>query len=84
LGEIPLAMGIISLALVIGLWRLKPWAFWATIVLQAISVVVYLLELANPQTIVGLDVLYMVPSIVILLYFLIDVRVRDAFRIAIV
>ncbi len=39
LGWIPLAIGIISFIVAWGLWTLKPWAYWVTLILEIINII---------------------------------------------
>jgi hypothetical protein len=82
LGGIPLAIGIITLIFVIGLWTLKRWAFWLTIIVEAITLLRHVFEFTRPNPIVGQIVPGMIIPVIILLYFLLDPYVRKAFRIS--
>ena len=81
LGGASLLIGILTLIFAIGLWLLKRWAFWLTIIFQVISLIRHGLEFthANYNTVTA--VIGLVIPVVILLYFLVDVNVRRAFRV---
>ena len=81
LGGISLAIGILTLIFAVGLWLLKRWAFWLTIIIQIISLVRHALEFTRPHPDTLSIVLGMLIPVVILLYFLLDPNVRRAFRI---
>lgn len=77
-----LILGVIELVLAWGLWTLRPWAFWATVILEIIGLANAILGLFNSNNSRGLasDILNIVVPIVILVYFLVDRDVRAAFR----
>jgi len=81
LGGIPLAIGIITLIFVIGLWALKRWAFWLTVIVEAITLLRHALEFTRPNALAAQIVPGMIIPIIILIYFLLDPYVRKAFRI---
>ena len=39
LGIISLILGVLYLVLAWGLWTLKPWAFWGTVILEALTLI---------------------------------------------
>src|SRR5512133_3762682 len=41
LGWFPLLIGIIELVLAWGLWTLKPWAYWGTLVVEIVNILVH-------------------------------------------
>src|SRR5579859_6404385 len=41
LGWFPLVLGIIALVLAWGLWTLKPWAYWGTLVVEIVIILVH-------------------------------------------
>ncbi len=82
LGGIPLAIGIITLIFVIGLWTLKRWAFWLTIIVEVITLIRHALEFTQPNASVVQIVLGMIIPVIILLYFLLDPYVRRAFHVS--
>ncbi len=79
LGGISLVIGILTLIFAIGLWTLKRWAFWLTVIIEFISLVRHLLEFTHPTTSTVNILLGMIIPVVILLYFLVDSHVRNAF-----
>lgn len=83
LGGISIIVGILTLIFAWGLWTLKRWAFWLTIVIEVISLIRHLLDFVhsnNSTGIVGLVIGIALP-VIILLYFLVDPYVRRAFRV---
>lgn len=72
-----LILGILSLILVWGLWTLKPWAFWATVALEAISLIQGLISITQNN---GAGIGSIVLPVIILVYFFADPNVRAAFR----
>ncbi len=79
LGGISLVIGILTLIFAIGLWTLKRWAFWLTVIIEFISLVRHALEFTHPTTSTTSIILGMVIPVVVLLYFLVDSNVRNAF-----
>src|SRR5947209_10813131 len=79
LGGISLVIGILTLIFAIGLWTLKRWAFWLTVIIEFISLVRHALEFTHPTTSTVNILLGMVIPVVVLLYFLVDGNVRTAF-----
>ena len=75
-----LIIGLFSLIFAIGLWTLKRWAFWLTVILEIISIVRHLLEFTHPVHSTVSIVIGLILPVVILLYFLFDRNVRAAFR----
>ena len=76
----PLGVTIIALLLGIGLWLLKTWAFWLTVIVELISLVRHALEFTqanHPPT--ALIVAGMIIPVAVLIYFLADPNVRTAF-----
>jgi hypothetical protein len=84
LGWFPLAMGVIELVLAWGLWNLKPWAYWGTLVMEIVNILIHFFGfLGLPSTHSALAVVSGgIVSILIVLYLLIDRNVRRAFRTA--
>lgn len=76
-----LVIGICSLIFASGLWRLKRWAFWLTIILQVISIVRHLVEFTHPVHSTPSIIIGLILPVFILLYFLLDTNVRRAFRV---
>ena len=76
-----LLIGIFSLIFASGLWRLKRWAFWLTVILEVISVVRHLIEFTHPVHRTPSIIIGLILPVFILLYFLLDSNVRRAFRV---
>jgi len=79
LGGISIIIGLVTLFVAWGLWNLKTWAFWLVVIVEGISVIRHLLEFARPYHSTVAIVLGLVLPVVILLYFLVDSNVRNAF-----
>jgi len=75
-----LIIGLFSLIFAVGLWTLKRWAFWLTVILEIISIVRHLIEFTHPVHSTVSIVIGLILPVVILLYFLFDRNVRAAFR----
>ncbi|HZR38537.1 MAG TPA: hypothetical protein VFB12_00360 [Ktedonobacteraceae bacterium] len=82
LGWFPLILGIIELVLAWGLWTLKSWAYWATLIAEIVIILVHFFGfLGLPRTHSVLAVISGgIISILIVLYLLLDRNVRRAFR----
>lgn len=81
LGGISLVIGILTLIFALGLWMLKRWAFWLTVIIEAISLVRHALGFVHPHSSTISIAIGLIIPVVILLYFLVDRNVREAFRI---
>ncbi len=80
LGVLYLLVGLVKLFLVWGLWMLKRWAFWATVFIAAVSLLSSVIAVTEPgPTDWALLSELLIPAI-ILIYFVVDSRVRGAFR----
>jgi uncharacterized membrane protein (DUF2068 family) len=77
IGIVPLILGILALILAGGLWRLRMWAFWATVVIAVFNIIDDIFDIARSQ---GSHVVGMVLWVIVLLYMLLDRNVRAAFR----
>lgn len=77
---IALIGGILNLLLAWGLWTLKRWAFWATVIIEVLNVLVGLYDWIG----LHVDLLSVLLSIglpiFILIYLFVDHNVRAAFR----
>lgn len=84
LGWFPLAMGVIELVLAWGLWTIKPWAYWGTLVVEVVNILIHFFGfLGLPQTHSALAVVSGgVVSIIIVIYLLVDRHVRRAFQVS--
>ena len=80
LGWIPLAIGVITFIVAWGLWTLKPWAYWVTLIVEIISIVLNLFNLGRPQHSVLGVISGGLISLIIVIYLLVDGNVRRAFR----
>jgi hypothetical protein len=82
LGWFPLILGLIELALAWGLWTLKPWAYWGTLVAEIVIILVHFFGfLGLPRTHSALAVISGgIVSIIIVIYLLIDRNVRRTFQ----
>ena len=81
LGWFPLILGVIELVLAWGLWTLKPWAYWGTLVAEIVIILVHFFGfLGLPRTHSALAVISGgIISIIIVIYLLVDRNVRRAF-----
>ena len=82
LGWFPLVIGIIALVLAWGLWTLKPWAYWGTLVVEIVNILVHFFGfLGLPRTHSALAIISGgIVSIIIVIYLLVDRNVRRAFQ----
>jgi hypothetical protein len=82
LGWFPLVLGIIALVLAWGLWTLKPWAYWGTLVVEIVNILVHFFGfLGLPRTHSALAIISGgIVSIIIVIYLLVDRNVRRAFQ----
>jgi hypothetical protein len=78
-GWVPLAIGVLVLILAWGLWTLKPWAYWATLILEIVNIVLHLLGYSQTHSIFAI-ISGGIISIIIVIYLLVDRNVRNAFR----
>jgi len=82
LGWFPLVLGVIELVLAWGLWTLKPWAYWGTLVVEIVIILIHFFGfLGLPRTHSALAVISGgIVSIIIVIYLLVDRNVRRAFQ----
>ena len=82
LGWFPLVIGVIALVLAWGLWTLKPWAYWGTLLLEIVNILIHFFGfLGLPRTHSALAVISGgIVSIIIVIYLLADRNVRRAFQ----
>ena len=82
LGWFPLILGVIELVLAWGLWTLKPWAYWGTLIVEIIIILSHFFGFLNlPKTHSALAVISGgIVSIIIVIYLLVDRHVRQAFQ----
>lgn len=76
---LPIVLGVIALVLAWGLWMLKPWAFWITVVLEVISLISAVISIVTGSFTTTV-VVQAVIALAILIYLLADRNVRAAFR----
>ena len=76
---IPLIMGILLFILAWGLWTLKPWAYWVTLILEIVNIVLHFLGYSQTHSIFAI-ISGGIISIIIVIYLLVDGNVRRAFR----
>ena len=80
LGVLPLVVGILTLIFTWGLWTLKRWAFWVTITIAVLNILIALPVIFQSPPNIFSFVLKAIVPVVILLYFLFYPHVRHAFR----
>ena len=78
-GWIPLAVGILLFILAWGLWTLKPWAYWVTLVLEIVNIILHFLGYGQTHSILAI-ISGGIISIIIVIYLLVDRNVRRAFQ----
>ena len=79
-GWIPLAFGILILVLAWGLWTLKSWAYWTTLVLEGLNILLNLSQLSQSNHSIFGILSGGLLSIIIVIYLLVDRNVRRAFQ----
>jgi hypothetical protein len=77
---IAIIIAIAEIVLFWGLWTLRPWAFWATAIVEAISVVEGLYGLLVQHNSLAATLIGMIIPLAILIYLFADRNVRAAFR----
>jgi len=75
-----LSITVATFVLAWGLWKLKPWAFWATVVIESLSLAVRLFTILQPHANVSSILLRMILPILILVYLFANHNIRAAFR----
>jgi hypothetical protein len=75
-----LLVGLLSLVFAWGLWRLERWAYWATVILQVSSLANSVIAFTQVPAHVTFITVGMINPVVMLLYLLVNARVRAAFR----
>jgi uncharacterized membrane protein (DUF2068 family) len=78
LGIITLILGVLYLVLAWGLWSLKPWAFWGTVILEVLTLINGIFGLVTGRATTG--ILSLIFAVVVLVYMFADRNVRVAFR----
>jgi uncharacterized membrane protein (DUF2068 family) len=72
-------LGFFEVALAWGLWTLKPWAYWTTIIVEAIRVILGLSVVLILREAIISGILSLIIPIIILVYLFADRNVRAAF-----
>jgi hypothetical protein len=78
-GWIPLAIGVLLFVLAWGLWTLKPWAYWVTLVLEIVNIVFHFLGYQQTHSFFAI-ISGGIISIIVVIYLLVDRHVRRAFQ----
>ncbi len=78
-GWIPLAIGVLLFALAWGLWTLKPWAYWVTLVLEIVNIVFHFFGYQQTHSLFAI-ISGGIISIIVVIYLLADRHVRQAFQ----
>ena len=78
-GWIPLAVGVLIFILAWGLWTLKPWAYWVTLIFEIVNIVLHFLGYNQTHSLFAI-ISGGIISIIIVIYLLVDGNVRRAFR----
>ena len=79
LGGMSLALGVVIVALALGLWRLRRWAFWTAVILLLINLGIQAALFIRSHTQNPIEIASLVVSGLLLLYFLLIPGVRKAF-----
>jgi uncharacterized membrane protein (DUF2068 family) len=75
-------VGLASLFVAWGLWKLKKWAFWTIVVIEALAIAAHLTRLfAQPYVNFGAKIVGVIFAGLILIYLFADPNVRRAFRL---
>ena len=72
-------LGFFEVALAWGLWTLRPWAYWTTVIVEAIRVILGLYVVLILQKAIISGILSLTIPIIILVYLFADRNVRAAF-----
>ena len=78
-GVLAVIVGLVTLYFAWGLWKLKRWAYWATVILMALDLLGSVFEFTQPITDVWTVWGGMIIPAVVLIYFLAYSGVRKAF-----
>lgn len=81
LGGFLIVASLIELFFIWGLWTLQRWAFWATVIILALTLISRVSALLQPDYDLVRVIAGMIIPVFILLYFVVDPDVRSAFRI---
>jgi len=80
IGMTSILLGAVDLFVAWGLWKLKRWAFWATLVIAILDILQAAWSLFNGETLWYVLFSVILP-IIVLVYLLVDQRVRAAFNV---
>jgi uncharacterized membrane protein (DUF2068 family) len=78
-GWVPLVVGILLFILAWGLWTLRPWAYWVTLIFEIVNIVLHFLGYSQTHSTFAI-ISGGIISIIIVIYLLVDGNVRRAFR----
>lgn len=78
-GTVAALIGLLELYFAWGLWTLKRWAFWATVFLEILNIAGLLTSWMQRYSSFGFFLFSLVIPVIILVYFLADRKVRQAF-----
>jgi hypothetical protein len=78
-GTVAALLGLLQLFFAWGLWTLKRWAFWATVILEVLNIAGVLTSWMQRYSNFGFYLFSLVIPVVVLVYFLADRNVRQAF-----
>jgi uncharacterized membrane protein (DUF2068 family) len=77
---IGLIIAVAEIVLGWGLWTLKRWAFWATVIIEVINIIDAIINYTGSHSIASLLLAILIP-VIILIYLFADRNVRAAFRV---
>jgi hypothetical protein len=78
-GTVAALIGLLQLYFAWGLWTVKRWAFWATVFLEILNIAGLLTSWMQRYSSFGFFLFSLVIPVIILVYFLADRKVRQAF-----
>lgn len=81
LGGVGIAIGVITLLFVFGLWTLRRWAYWAAIIIEGLSLLWSIIGIVRQTSTIGGSIASMIIPVIVLVYFLFSPNVRRAFRV---
>jgi uncharacterized membrane protein (DUF2068 family) len=81
LGSLPIALGILTLIVAVGLWLLKRWAFWTTVAIMVIALVRQVIEFIKPHDSSVSIIIGTIIPVLVLLYLFVVPGVRAAFHV---
>src|SRR5690242_388577 len=73
-------LGIVSVIFSIGLFMLRPWAFWGVVLIAALNLINSMIILTQTNFASWTHIFNAILSLIILFYFLTNSSVRTAFR----